>query len=226
MDQSWYIITKDTLMQVWRDFLAFSPKLIAALFIFVIGWIVSLGIGKLIAEILGRLGFNKLFEKSAWKEAMDKAELKVSPSDFIGAIFKWVLIIVTLWIDLIILGYGSFEFFLSGISELLMRIVVATVIFIVAVVIADISEKVIKVWVKRMGINHVDFIGGVAKWSIYIFAGMAVLVQLGIAETLIETVMTGIVATIALAVGLAFGLGGKDAAARAIQNAKDKLSGK
>lgn len=226
MDSSWYIITKETLEQVWRDFILFAPKLLAALIIFIVGWIVSLGIGKLVAEILGRLGFNKLFEKSAWKEAMDKAELKVSPSDFIGAIFKWILIITTLWIDLIILGYGSFEFFLGGMSELLMRIVVATVIFIVAVVIADISEKIIKVWVKRMGINHSDFIAAVAKWAIYIFAGMAVLVQLGIAEKLIETLMTGVVATMALAIGLAFGLGGKEAAARAIDSAKDKLTKK
>jgi hypothetical protein len=226
MDPSWYIITKETLEQVWKDFLFFAPKLIAALIIFIVGWIVSLGIGKLVAEILSRLGFNKLFEKSAWKEAMDKAELKVFPSDFIGAIFKWILIITTLWIVLIILGYGSFDYFLGGIADLLMRLVVATAIFIIAVVIADISEKIIKVWVKRMGINHADFIGTVAKWSIYIFAGMAVLVQLGIAETLIETLLTGVVATMALAFGLAFGLGGKDAAARAIQTAKDKLSRK
>jgi len=226
MDPSWYIITKETLEQVWKDSLLLAPKLIAALIIFIVGWIVSLGIGKLIAEILSRLGFNKLFEKSAWKEAMDKAELKVFPSDFIGAIFKWILIITTLWIDMIILGYGSFNIFLDDISGLLMKIVVATVIFIIAVVMADISEKVVKIWVKRMGINYADFIGSVAKWTIYIFAGMAVLVQLGIAETLINTIVTGIVATLALAFGLAFGLGGKDAAAKAIQDAKDKLSRK
>ncbi|MFA5743103.1 MAG: hypothetical protein WCX77_02935 [Candidatus Paceibacterota bacterium] len=226
MDALWYAITAKALSGLWEGFISFLPNFLIALIVFIIGWLIALGVGKLVAEILARVGFNKLFEKDGWKEAMEKADVKVNAGDFVGAIVKWVLVIVFLSITVTILGFSEFNVFLDGVIFWLPNLIIATAIFVVGVVIADMAEKLIKVWVKKMGINYADFIGTVAKWAIYIFSGMAILVQLGIAEALINTLLTGFVATLALAFGLAFGLGGKDAAAKAIQDAKDKLSKK
>jgi hypothetical protein len=226
MDALWYAITAKALSGLWEGFISFLPNFLIALIVFIIGWLIALGVGKLVAEILARVGFNKLFEKDGWKEAMEKADVKVNAGDFVGAIVKWVLVIVFLSITVTILGFSEFNVFLDGVMFWLPNLIIATAIFVVGVVIADMAEKLIKVWVKKMGINYADFIGTVAKWAIYIFSGMAILVQLGIAEALINTLLTGFVATLALAFGLAFGLGGKDAAAKAIQDAKDKLSKK
>jgi hypothetical protein len=226
MDALWYAITAKALSELWEGFLSFIPNFLIALVIFIIGWLIALGVGKLVAEILARVGFNKLFNKEGWKEAMEKADVKVNAAEFVGAIVKWILAIVALSIAVSILGFSEFNVFLNSVMFWLPNLIIATAIFVVSVVIADMAEKIIKVWVKKMGINYADFIGTVVKWAIYIFSGMAILVQLGIAEALINTLLTGFVATLALAFGLAFGLGGKDAAARAIQDVKDKLSRK
>ena len=226
MDATWYDITTKALSKLEDGFTSFLPNFLIALVIFIIGWFIALGVGKLTAEILARIGFNKLFEKDGWKEAMEKADVKVNAANFVGAIVKWILVIVTLSISVSILGFSEFNVFLNSVMFWLPNLIIATAIFVVGVLIADMAEKLIKVWVKKMGISYADFIGTVTKWAIYIFSGMAILIQLGIAEALINTLLTGLVATLTLAFGLAFGLGGKDAAARVIQDAKDKLSRK
>ena len=63
------------------------------------------------------------------------------------------------------------------------------------------------------------------RWSIWIFALIAILMQLGIAPMLLQTLLTGIVALFVIAGGLAFGLGGKDIAAELLSDLKRKLKG-
>jgi hypothetical protein len=67
-------------------------------------------------------------------------------------------------------------------------------------------------------------LGSVTKWAIWIFAILTALTQLGIAVSIIQTVFIGVVAALALAIGLSFGLGGRDAAARAIEKMRDEVS--
>ena len=90
----WYSATIQAFQALWQDFLQFVPVLLGAIILFVIGWFISVGIGKLIAEILKRLRFNKIFDRGDWQKALEKAEIKVDPSGFVGAIIKWILIIV------------------------------------------------------------------------------------------------------------------------------------
>ncbi|MCD6270273.1 hypothetical protein J7J23_00655, partial [bacterium] len=94
--QAWSNITVDALKSIWHGFLVYTPKLLAALIFLIIGWIISVWIGKIVAEILKRLGFDKAFEKTKWEEAIKRAELKTKMSGFIGDIVKWVLVIVVL----------------------------------------------------------------------------------------------------------------------------------
>lgn len=75
-----------------------------------------------------------------------------------------------------------------------------------------------------MGVRSAKMAGSVAKWAIWIFAIIIALSELGIAPAFMQILFTGIVAMLAIAGGLAFGLGGKEAASRAIDRAKNALS--
>jgi len=70
-----------------------------------------------------------------------------------------------------------------------------------------------------------DFLGAIAKWAVIIFSVLAALVQLGIAPELIEILFTGIVFMVALAGGLAFGLGGREDARELIQKLREEMRG-
>jgi len=226
MIQGWYTITIEALQELWQGFLNFLPSIIGAIIIFVIGWFIAAGVGRLIAEILIRLKVNKFFERTAWREALEKAELKVNPSEFIGAICKWILVIVFLLAAVEILGFVQFADILKKLVAWLPNLVVAAAIFIVAIILADILEKVIKATAKKIEVKYVDFLGAIVRWSIYIFAGLTILLQLGITPTIINTLVIGIVGMLTLGFGLAFGLGGKEIASRIIEDFHKKISEK
>ena len=110
----WYSVTINALQNLWQGFVEFIPALVGAIIVFVIGWFISVGIGRLIAEILKKIRFNQIFEKGNWDEALAKADIKVDASAFIGAIIKWVLVIVFLMAAVEILGLTEFAGFLGN----------------------------------------------------------------------------------------------------------------
>ena len=226
MLNDWLDITIDSLKNVWQGFIDFMPRLIGALILFIIGWIISVAIGKLIAEILRKIKFNRVFEKGGWKSALEKAEIKVDASSFIGSIIKWVLMIVFLAASIEILGFVQLTGFLRDVLNYLPNVVVAAFIFVIAVIIADILEKVVRAAVEGIKVGYGQIVGAIVRWSIWIFAILAILSQLRIEAAgwivnLINIAFIGIVAMVAIA----FGLGGKEVAAEILQNAKNKLRG-
>jgi hypothetical protein len=224
MIQDWSLITTQALQGAWEEILLFIPNLLAAIIIFIVGWFIAIWIGKLIAGILNKLQFDSIFEKTGWKDALSNADVKVEPSSFVGAICKWILVVVFLMIATEIMGWTAFAGLLGGIVAWMPNLVVAIIILVVAIVISDILEKLVKVSAKKMGVSFVNFLGTMVKWAIYIFAGLAVLLQIGITPKIVEILIIGFVGTLTLALGLSFGLGGKDAAARLIEDTRKKMS--
>lgn len=221
--QNWSQVTLEKLQNLWQGFLGFVPDLIAAIVVFVIGWIIACGVGKLVVNILSRLKFNRLFETAEWKEALEKAEFKVNPAKFIGEIFKWILVIVFLMASVEILGLTEFADFLKRVVAWFPNLIVAAAIFVVAVISADFLEKIIKASIKKMGVGSINLIGVVVRWSIYVFAALAILLQLGITPTIINSIVMGLIGVMVLALGLSFGLGGREAAAEIIGKIKEKI---
>lgn len=219
----WYSVTISALQNLWQGFLGFIPTLIGAIIIFVIGWFISIGVGKLITEILKRIRFNQIFEKEGWRNALAKAEIKVDPAGFIGAVVKWILVIVFLLAAVEVLGLAQFAGFLQSILAYLPNVVVAALIFVVTVILVDIVEKFVRAAVESIKVGYGQVVSVVIKWSMWIFAALAILNQLGIARPFTETIFTGFVATLVIALGLSFGLGGKEVAGELLQDLRRKL---
>src|SRR3989344_354151 len=192
----WYIVTIQALQNLWQGVVGF---------------------------VLNRLKFNQLLDRGGWKKAMDRADLRVDTAEFIGGIIKWVLVIVFLTAAVEILGLKQFALFLQNILAYLPNVVVASLIFVVAVIISDIVEKVLRAVVEGAQMGHGNMVGVIVRWSIWIFAITAVLLQLGVAPFLFQTLITGVVAFLVIAGGVAFGLGGKDVAGEMLQDLKSKL---
>jgi len=209
--QAWSNITVDALKSIWHGFLVYTPKLLAALIFLIIGWIISVWVGKIVAEILKRLGFDKAFEKTKWEEAIKRAELKTKMSGFIGDIVKWVLVIVVLLSTVkILVGTQYTTGFLDKFVGWLPNLIAATAIFVIAVIVAELSEKFIKASLVKMRINYADFVSTSVKWAIWIFFILAILNQLGVGRSIIEILIWGFVALIVLSLSISIGLGAKD----------------
>ena len=221
----WYTVTLTGLQDLLQGFIGFLPALVGALLIFGIGWIISVGVGRLVTDILKKIKFNQVFERGNWKNALEKADMKVDPAGFIGSIFKWVLAIVFLLAAVEILGLSQLAVFITDVLAYLPNVLVASLIFVVAVIIADIVEKVLRAAVESAQIGQAHMVGVIVRWSIWIFAAIAILTQLGVTPVLWQTLFTGLVALAVVAGGLAFGLGGKEVAAQLLQDLNRKLRG-
>ncbi len=104
------------------------------------------------------------------------------------------------------------------------QVIVAVLIVILAAILADVVKNIVMGSARAAGVRQAAMAGAVAKWSIWIFATLAALNQLGVASEFWQTLFTGIVVALSLAFGLAFGLGGKEAAARTIEKLRDEMA--
>ena len=95
---------------------------------------------------------------------------------------------------------------------------------VLAAVIAEVAQNIVIGAAKAAHMNSARFLGSVAKWSIWIFAILAALNQLSVASAFVQTLFTGIVVALSLAIGLSFGLGGQDAAGRYIEKLRKEIS--
>lgn len=224
MITDWYSATVSALQDLWQGFLTFIPALIGAIIVFVVGWFIAVGFGRLVAEILKKARFNQIFEKGVWKEALEKAEFKVDAAGFVGAIVKWILAILFLSVAVEILGLIGFAGLLNRVLGYLPNVIVAAFIFVVAVIVADLLEKIVRATVESTRIGYGHVVGVIVRWSIWIFAFMMIIMQL-VNNAFIQTLFTGLIALIVIAGGIAFGLGGKDVAGEIVRDLYKKLKG-
>jgi small-conductance mechanosensitive channel len=122
-----------------------------------------------------------------------------------------------------ILGLSQVASFLKAIVNWLPNVVVAAAIFVVAVIVADFAERLVKAIVGKMEIGYTRLLGGIVRYSIWIFAFLAILAQLGIVSEIIQILVAGFVALLVISSSIAFGLGGKDLAHDILENLRTKL---
>lgn len=223
MNADWSTVTIQALVQLWESFLLYIPNLVMGLLLLIFGWFIAHGLGKLVSEILKKMKFDNLFAKEGWKEAMQKAKINLDASAFVGSIVKWMVYIIFIWAAVGAFGLTYFSQFMTEILNYIPNVIVAALIFVVAVIFADFLSKIIVVATEKVNFKFTSFAGEIVKLAIWIFAIFAILIQLGIAKELIVTLFTGIVALIVIAGGIAFGLGGQELAKDILKDVKKKL---
>ncbi len=223
----WTITVFRSLTDLWAQFISFLPNLVAALIVFFVGWAIAVAVGRLIEKLFVVLRVNAAFESiKGLKSATEQAGLNLNIPRFLGEIGKWFLLIVTLLASTDILGLQQVSEFLRSVLLYIPNVVVAALILIIAVILANFVYRTVLASVNAAGFSSGGTIAAISKWSILVFALFAALLQLQVATQLIQTFLTAFFAMVAIAGGLAFGLGGKDLAAKWLKVAENDLAGK
>lgn len=223
MIQSWAGIISSSLQVLWGGFLEFLPSFLGAIIVFVVGWAIAALLGRLAGQIITTLRIDHVLEKMGLKKRMEGAGLKFNTGVFVGELVRWFFIIVFLMAATDILGLSQVTEFLKQIILYVPHLIVAVVILLAAVVMANFLQRFIEASVGATGLGSAKVLGAIAKWGLLIFAVLAALLQLGIASALIQTIFTGLIAAFTLAFGLAFGLGGREAAASYLSKFKKNV---
>lgn len=212
--KTWNEAILASLQNIWAKFISFVPEVLGALLVLIVGLLVAAALGKLAKKLIHLTHVDSLAEKVGISKKFNEVGLKLSVSGLIGWIIKWFFIVVTLIAVVDILKLDQVTKFLQDVALYIPNVVVAVVILVIGLVIGQFAAQIVEKTSKASHLtSHAgDVLAAIAKWSIVIFALMASLTQLSIATKLIEILFTGFVAMLALALGLSFGLGGREKA--------------
>jgi len=222
---AWGDVLIASLQGLWVSFIDFVPRLLGALIVFAVGWAIAVALGNVARRIIDFIQIDRLVEKLNIHKAFERADVDLSISRLVGWLVKWFLIIAFLIAAADILGWDQVTAFLKDVALYIPQVFVAVVILVAGIVAADFTHKVVSKAVKSTGMVSPHFVAGVAKWALLIFSVIVALDQLDIGRTLLNTIVQGFVATIAIGAGLAFGLGGKEHAGRFLDRLRKDISG-
>lgn len=209
---------------LWFKVISFIPEILGALLVLIIGWMIAKTMGRLAIKLIKVVKIDYLIEKVGLKKELDEMGLKFTIAQVVGNIVKWFFIIVTLIAVANILKIPQVTSFLERVAFFIPEVIAAILIVVLGMILGSFLKKVLTKSLGATGVSEkaVAQLANFAKWVIFVFAFMAAIVQLGVATDFIQTAFTGFVVMIALAGGLAFGLGGRDKAAKLLDTIEEK----
>lgn len=214
-------VIANSLANLWAGVIGFLPELVIAILIFVIGWIIASLLARAVDQVIKAIKLDNALRGAGLEQTLARAGFSLNSGRFLGELVKWFIIVVFLVAALEVMQLDQVTMFLRQVVlGYLPQVIVAVLIMIVAVVVAEAMRKLVVASAKAAHISSAGFLGALTKWAIWIFALLAALLQLGIAVAFLQTLFTGVIVALSLAFGLSFGLGGQAAAARYL----DKLS--
>ena len=215
--QDWGDAVFLSLTNTLNTFLSAIPQVLGALIIIIIGWLIAGAVAKLVTELLRRAGADRLMATHG-SSVYGQRSAQFKPSTIVGEIVKWIIRFIFLVAAANVLGMTQVSQLLNQVLLWIPNLLVAAVILLVAPVIARFVRGGIEVGAGQMGFSNAPLLGRVAEIAIVAFAVVVAINQIGIAANLVNTLFIGLVAAIALAFGLAFGLGGREVAAQITQD--------
>jgi len=197
-----------------NTFLSAVPRIIGFVLVLIVGWVISSLLARGTQALLHAVRFNDLARRSGFADFVQKMGIRDDASGVIAGIVKWFVRLITLVVAFDMLGLPAVSSVLQQLLLWLPNLVVALVLLVVGGLAANALSRLIRGASAEAGFSNPDILGMVAKVAVWGFTVIVAVNQLGIATTLINTLLVGLVGAFALAFGLAFGLGGRDRAAQ------------
>ncbi|AEG92591.1 mechanosensitive ion channel family protein [Ramlibacter tataouinensis] len=214
----WSTAIMSSLAAAMALFFSAIPKILGFLVIVLAGWFIASLVEKGIAAILRSIRFNDLAQRSGLADFVHKMGTGTDPAGMIGAVVKWFIRLIALVVAFDALGLPAVSDVLRQLLLWLPNVVVALVVLVIGGLAARALSNIVRGAAAEGGLGNPDFLAKVASTVVWTFAVVVAVNQLGIATTLVNTLFMAVVGAIALALGLSFGLGGRETAAEIVRN--------
>jgi hypothetical protein len=213
-----------------NTFLSAIPRIIGFAVVLIVGWIISSLLARGVEALLNAVRFNDLAARSGFADFVQKMGVKDDSAGVIASIVKWFVRLITLVVAFDTLGLPAVSSVLQQLLLWLPNLVVALVVLVIGGLAANALSGLVRGASAEAGFTNPNMLATVTRVAVWGFTIVVAINQLGIATTLINTVMIGLVGAFTIAFGLAFGLGGRERAAqiidrlgRSAEQAKPKL---
>lgn len=222
---TWGSALQASFQNLWIGIVSYLPNIVVAAIIFILGWIVGTIVGRGIQQLFKSIRVDEALKKTGADEMMQKGGMNLNSGAFVGGLVKWFIILVFLVASFDVLNLTEVNLFLRGVVlEYLPKVIVAVLVLLVAGVLGDAVQRVVSSSARAADIRSAGMLGAIARWSIWIFAFLIALAQLGIAAPFFQTLFTGFVIALSLAIGLSFGLGGQDVASDFLKKMRSEMN--
>ena len=221
---TWGDVFTESLQSVWLGFADFVPMLLVAVVLFVIGWVIGVVVAKAVEQVFAALKVDRALASARVDNVFRRAGMSLNSGYFVGQVVKWFIIVVFLIpsLNLLFGENNDVSAFLKEVLAYLPNVIVAALILVIASVLASAVSRLVMASTKAMNVESANMLGTIVKYAIWIFAMIIALSELGVATYYMGVLFTGVIAMLALAGGLAFGLGGRDAAARLVAKVSEE----
>lgn len=202
--------------------LASIPKIIGFAVILIIGWIVASAVAAVVSTVLRAVRFNDLAQRSGFAGFVQKMGIKRDSAGFMADLVKWFVRLIVMVAAFDALGLPAVSAVLEQLLMWLPNLIVALVVLVLAGLAANALHGLVRGATAEAGLGNPELLASVARIAVWAFAIVIAVNQIGIATTLVNTLFMATVGALALALGLSFGLGGRDTAAMIVRNWYDK----
>lgn len=215
-----------SLNQFWVQLVNFVPKLLAVVVILFFGWVIAKLVRTGVKRILELIQFDNFAEKSGLEAFMSSGNVNVTLSGIISQVMYWLVIIMFVITGANTLGLSEVAVLLHDLAGYLPRIILAILVMIFGTLLARFINRLVFAWLHSIKFERALIVSTSVEYGIQILALFVALEQLGIGVQLINSLFIIVFGAIFLALALAFGLGGRDWAAKVIEEASSKSKDK
>jgi mechanosensitive ion channel-like protein len=216
----------ETMIASFRDaftmILSAIPRILAFIIIVAIGWFVSSLLAKGVTGLLRAIRFEELMQRSGLADFMSKMGTGVDSVGIVAGVVKWIVRVVVLLVAFDALGLPAVSDVMRQLLLWLPNLVVAIFVLFIGGIAARALGNIVRGATAEGGFSNPETLANIARTAVWAFAVVVAINQLGIATNLINTLFTGFVGALAIALGLAFGLGGRDLASRTLEGWYDQ----
>jgi hypothetical protein len=203
---------------------SFIPRLIGFLVILLVGWLVASALERVVALLLRKVGFDRIANRIGLTTLEQRMNMRMDAAGLLAKIVYWFVFLVFLIPAVDALGLTTVSNLLNQIIAYIPNVFVAIVILFLGTLAATLVADLVRGVTASANIGNANVFANITRCAIIGFTVLVALEQLQIAPTILNILFTAIVGALALAFGLAFGLGGRESAQRWLMRGESNLT--
>src|SRR5215510_6059210 len=208
--------------QALSVFMSFLPALLGAIIVLIVGWFVSSFLARLIQRGLEAIGLERAVERSGIRRFIEQSGSQWTVSGIIAALIKWSIFLIFIQAAASLFGMAQITAVINSVILFIPKLIVALAIVVIGSLIAKFLAGLVRGSLSEMEAPGAGLFAMLTQYAVIGFAIVAAFNQIGIAQTVVNTLLIGLIGSLALALGLAFGLGGREVAAQITRSWYDK----
>jgi len=220
----WQTVIVEPTKEMLTKIANFIPNLIGALVILILGWVIAKIIKGIVNRILLLIRFDLIAEKASVASILSKGAIKLTARQMISNLAYWLVMIMILVMVVNALGLTVASQLLEGLLAYIPKVIAAIFVLVLGMFLGNIVSGVVRTACSNANLPKPEMLGNISQWAIVVFAVTISLRQLGIAPLLVTTTFNILFGGICLALALAFGLGGRDIAAKYLEELRRRHS--